>query len=245
MFGLRRQPGFAHGIHPPTAKHDTRDLPIRQFPFAPQLIIPLSQHIGNAARPTVHEGQEVTRGEQLATADGHLSVAMHAPASGIIERIALVPSIAGRMVPGIYLKPFPGSSQQALRGAPCDATSATGKEILSAMQQAGIVGLGGAAFPTHAKLTVPAGKHIDTLIINGVECEPYLTTDHRVMLEQPEDIFTGIGYLRKVTGATRTIIAVEATSPMSSACCAGTRHCPRRPRSRCCRSNILRVRRSC
>jgi len=207
-FALHRS--FAHGIHPPEAKDDTRDLPIKQFPFAPVMIVPLLQHIGKPALAVVREGQEVERGQLIAEPDGFVSVAMHAPASGVIQRIALAPGINGRMTPAIYLKPFPGSSQEVIEGTPCDHASACAEEILLAIQRAGIVGLGGAAFPTHVKLQVPADKHIDTLVINGVECEPYLTTDHRVMLEQPADIFTGIRYLLKVTGADRAIIGVEA-----------------------------------
>ena len=90
---------------------------------------------------------------------------------------------------------------------PVRSTRSSPDEIIAAIQEAGVVGLGGAAFPTHVKLKVPEGKFVDTLIINGVECEPFLTTDHRVMLEQGEDIFTGIRYLLKVTGAEKVIIA--------------------------------------
>lgn len=211
MFSLRRQHrSFAHGIHPPEAKDDTRDLPIKQFPFAPVMIVPLQQHIGKAALAVVREGQEVERGQLIAQPDGFLSVAMHAPASGVIQRIGLAPGISGKMAPAVYIKPFPGSSQEVSEGNPCELASATPADILLAIQQAGIVGLGGAAFPTHVKLKVPDDKTIDTLIVNGVECEPYLTTDHRVMIEQQADIYTGIRYLLKVTGAPRAIIGVEA-----------------------------------
>lgn len=207
---LQGQRSFAHGIHPPEAKDETRDLPIKQFPFAPVMIVPLAQHIGKPAVPVVREGQEVSRGQLIADADGFMSVAMHAPASGLVQRIALAPGIGGSMAPAIFIKPFPGSSQEVREGVPCVLETATPDDILLAIQQAGIVGLGGAAFPTHVKLKVPADKPVDTLIINGVECEPYLTTDHRVMLEQPGDIFMGIRYLLKVTGAERAIIGVEA-----------------------------------
>jgi len=211
MFKARRhRRSFAHGIHPPEAKDDTRDMPIRQFPFAPVMVIPLLQHLGAPARALVREGQEVTRGQCIAEPDGFMSVAMHAPASGVIQRLGLVPSISGKMVPGIYLKPFPGSSQEVAGGEPCDLDLATPENIISAVQRAGIVGLGGAAFPTHVKLKIPDDKRIDTLIINGVECEPYLTTDHRVMVEQQADIFMGIRYLMKVTGARRCVIGIEA-----------------------------------
>ena len=213
LLGLKT---FRHGVHPPEAKDDTRELPIRQFPFAPLLIVPLVQHIGAPALPLVHDGQEVVRGACIARPDGRLSVAMHAPASGVVRRVALAPSISGRMVPAVYLEPFPGSTQEVAEGAPCPLDAAPAA-ILAAIQAAGIVGLGGAGFPTHVKLTVPPEKAVDALIVNGVECEPYLTTDHRVMLEQRDDIFTGLRYLLAVSGARRAIIAVEANKPDAAA----------------------------
>ena len=208
---------FRHGVHPPESKDETSGLPIRQFPFAPLLIIPLVQHMGAPSIPEVAEGQEVWRGQRIARADGFMSVSMHASASGVVRKIALAPSISGRMVPAVYLEPFPGSTQEVLDGTPCPLETSTPEEIIAAIQDAGVVGLGGAAFPTHAKLKVPEGKVVDTLIINGVECEPFLTTDHRVMLEQSDDVFMGIRYLLKVTGAEKVIVAVEANKPDAAA----------------------------
>ncbi|NNJ56019.1 MAG: electron transport complex subunit RsxC, partial [Bacteroidia bacterium] len=123
--------------------------------------------------------------------------------------ISRVPTISGKMVDGIYLEAFPSSSQEVIEGEPVDLNTASPDQILQAIQDAGIVGLGGAAFPTHVKLKIPEGKNCDVLLINGIECEPYLTTDHRVMLEQAFDIFMGIRYLLKATGAKRVIIGIE------------------------------------
>ncbi len=201
---------FKHGIHPPESKDETKGLPIRQFPFAPVIILPMAQHIGAPSEIVVREGQEVHRGELLAKAGGYVSVPMHAPVSGIVRKIGNVPTISGKMSPGIYLEAFPASTQEVLEGKPIDPNTATPEEILQGIQDAGIVGLGGAAFPTHVKLKIPEGKKCDTLILNGIECEPYLTTDHRVMLEQEGDIFTGITYLLKATGAKNAIIGIEA-----------------------------------
>ena len=207
LLGLR---SFRHGVHPPEMKDETSGSPIRQFPFAPVLVMPLVQHIGKPAVALVREGQEVTRGQCIARSDGFVSVAMHAPASGVVRRIGLTPSIVGRMVPGIYIEPFAASTQEVAEGTPCPLETASPDEIVTAIQQAGVVGLGGAGFPTHVKLKLPEGKRVDTLIINGAECEPFLTTDHRVMLEQSDDLYMGIRYLLRVTGAERAVIGVEA-----------------------------------
>jgi electron transport complex protein RnfC len=210
MLDMLRKNTFRHGVHPPEHKDETAQLAIRQFPFAPVLIVPLSQHLGKPARPVVREGQEIIRGQTIAEPDGFMSVAMHAPASGIVRRIGLAPSISGRMIDSVYIEPYPASTQEVADGEPCDVETATADEIITAIQRAGIVGLGGAAFPTHVKLKPPPGKQLDTLFINGVECEPYLTTDHRVMLEQTEDVFMGIRYLLRATGTAKAVIAVEA-----------------------------------
>ena len=214
LLGLKT---FRHGVHPPESKDATSGMPIRQFPFAPVLVVPLVQHLGAPAIPVVEEGQEVRRGQRIARPDGFMSVSMHAPASGRVRRITLSPSISGRMVPAVYIEPFPGDTQEVEEGNPCPLDTSTADEIIAAIQEAGVVGLGGAAFPTHVKLKIPEGKSVDTLIINGVECEPFLTTDHRVMLEQADDIFMGIRYILKVSGAKRVMIGVEANKADAAA----------------------------
>ncbi len=205
-FGQR---SFRHGVHPPENKEETSGMPIRQFPFPPLIILPVAQHIGAPARIVVREGQEVARGQVVAEASGYVSVPIHAPVSGKVRKITNVPTISGKMSPGIYLEAFPYSTQEVMVGEPIPL-NAEPEKILQGIQSAGIVGLGGAGFPTHVKLMVPEGKSCDYLVINGIECEPYLTTDHRVMLEQSEDILLGIQYLMKATGTTKTIIGIEA-----------------------------------
>ena len=213
LLGLK---SFRHGIHPPEAKDETSGLAIRQFPFSPLLIVPLVQHLGRPSLPVVREGERVVRGQRIAQADGFMSVSMHAPVSGTVRRIAPAPAISGRMVPAVYIETRRGSTQEVADGRACPLDAAP-SEIVTAIQEAGVVGLGGAAFPTHAKLQLPEGSHVDTLIVNGAECEPYLTTDHRVMLEQRGDVFMGIRYVQKVVGAERVIIAVEANKPDATA----------------------------
>ena len=210
MGRLQKRNTFKHGVHPPEHKSETNSLPIRQFPFAPLIILPMVQHIGAPSEIVVREGQEVRRGQLLARAAGYVSVPIHAPVSGRVRKIANVPTISGKMVQGMFLEAFPSSGQEVAEGTPVDLETATQDEILQGIQDAGIVGLGGAAFPTHVKLKIPDGKQCEILMINGIECEPFLTTDHRVMLEQAEDIFMGIKYLLKATGAERAIIGIEA-----------------------------------
>lgn len=213
MFNLAQKDSFRHGIHPPEMKDDTSHIAIRRFPFAPMLIVPLSQHLGKPAKPVVRVGQEIVRGQVIGEADGFLSVAMHAPATGTVKAIGLSPGIGGNMIESVFVEPLPAASQEVDEGEACELDSASPGDIILAIQRAGIVGLGGAAFPTHVKLKPPEGKHLETLIINGVECEPYLTTDHRVMLEQSADIFMGIRYLMKATGTGNAMIAIEANKP--------------------------------
>ncbi|MGL1887653.1 MAG: electron transport complex subunit RsxC [Reichenbachiella sp.] len=208
MIGVSKNT-FEHGIHPPEHKDETKGLPIRQFPFSPMNILPTAMHIGAPSKIIVREGQEVMRGELLAEADGFVSVPLHSPVSGTVKKIGNVPTISGKMSEGIFIEAFPSASGEVSTGIPTEL-EASKDEILAAIQQSGIVGLGGAAFPTHVKLKVPEGKTCEVLMINGIECEPFLTTDHRVMLEQAEDIFMGIRYLIKVTDAPKVIIGIEA-----------------------------------
>jgi electron transport complex protein RnfC len=207
---------FSHGIHPPHHKMTT-DRAIRRFPFAPRLIVPLSQHIGKPAVALVRRGQEVVRGEPIARADGFLSVPMHAPATGVVEAIDLVADARGNKAPAIIIKPYPGDDQRVRYGAPRDVDALSPQEIIAAVQESGIVGMGGAAFPTHAKLTIPEGHRIDTLVVNGCECEPFLTNDDRVMVEQAEHLLHGIRLAMRACGAERAIVGIEDNKPKAIA----------------------------
>lgn len=206
---------FPHGIHPPEKKGATSALPIRRFPFASHFIVPLSQHAGRPARPVVRKGQEVRRGEPIAEPDGFVSVPIHSPVTGVVKNIGLSPNAFGQMAPAIFIEPYAASGQvvEFRRDHQDDLLALSPQEIVKAVQDTGMVGLGGAAFPTHVKLAVPPGKSVDTFLVNGIECEPYLTTDHRVMLENSMYIFKGIALFMKATGAKRAIIGIEANKP--------------------------------
>lgn len=200
---------FAHGVHPADHKAETRDKAIRRLPFAPRLIIPLSQHIGAPAVPLVHVGQEVVRGEPIARAEGFVSVPIHAPATGVIEAIELRYTAKGSKEKAIILRVYQADSQTIRYTTPCNPDEMSVDELRNAIRDIGIVGLGGAAFPSHVKMTIPDETKIDTLLINGCECEPYLTTDYRVMMEYPEAIMRGIQITLRIIGAERCIIGVE------------------------------------
>ncbi|MBT8420148.1 MAG: electron transport complex subunit RsxC [Gammaproteobacteria bacterium] len=200
---------FPHGIHPPAFKAQTYSKNIRRLSFAPEMILPLSQHFGAPSKPVVRQGQEVTRGDLIAEADGFMSVPLHAPATGVIKKIGLMPTARGPKTEAIVLKVHKGANQMVLHESQQDVNNMVPSEIVKAVQNTGMVGLGGASFPTHVKMSVPKGHKIDTVMVNGCECEPYLTTDHRVMLENSLNLFAGIRLTMRAVGAARAVIGIE------------------------------------
>ncbi len=209
ILNLLRRNTFEHGIHPQEHKELTCKLPIRRLPFAPTLIVPLSQHTGAPAVSLVRPGQEVVRGEPIASANGFVSVPMHAPATGVVESIQLMPTARGPKTESLVIHVYEGSNQEVLYDAPRDLDSLSPDEIIQAVQDSGMVGLGGAAFPTHVKMKPPPEHSVDTLVVNGCECEPYLTCDHRLMLEHTDELLAGIRIVMRALGVERAIIGVE------------------------------------
>ena len=199
---------FARGVHPDAHK-STAGSPIRRMPFASRMILPLAQHIGKPAVPLVRAGEEVVRGQPIARADGFLSVPIHAPADGVVETIELKPSARGPWVECIVIRVYEASTQEIRWNEPRDLDAMTPQELIQSIQDTGMVGLGGATFPSHAKLSVPGEFKIHTLIVNGCECEPYLTCDHKLMLEHPDDLMVGTRLAMRAIGAERAIIGVE------------------------------------
>jgi electron transport complex protein RnfC len=203
-------PSFSHGgIHPAATKGLTAGKPIRRFPFAPYLVILLSQHIGQPSRPTVREGEEVQRGQLIAEAQGFVSVPMHAPVTGRVTKIGKSLDMNGQMAPSMVIEPYPGSEQEVLEQGGIDPLGLSAEKLLELVQMSGMVGLGGAAFPTHVKIKAGLDKGSKILIVNGCECEPYLTCDHRVMLEYPAEVILGTRILLQSLGFKRALIAVE------------------------------------
>ncbi|MFW5994718.1 MAG: electron transport complex subunit RsxC [Spirochaetia bacterium] len=200
---------FRHGIRPDGNKHYTEHRRIERLAFPSQLHVVLSQHEGTPPEPVVRPGQEVVRGEPIARAAGDDSVALHAPATGVVKSIDLVPTAKGPRKEAIIIDVYPGDTQEVSYGTSRDVDRMSPAEIVQAVQEAGLVGLGGETLPTHAKLAPSSGKAIETVIINGCESEPYLTADHRIMLEQTDAVMRGIRIIMRASGAKRAIIATE------------------------------------
>lgn len=208
-----RSLGFRHGVHPPESKSATAGLPIRRMPYPDEVVLPLRQHAGKPARLLVREGQSVLRGDLLAEAEGFVSSPVHASTSGKIVEIGLWPHPDGSMDTAIRIAVDRYSPQVPRPRLVPQWETLSPDEIIKAVQQGGVVGLGGAAFPTHVKLAPPRDIAIHTIILNGAECEPYLTTDHRIMVEYPERVQLGARIMMRTLGAKRVVIGVEKNKP--------------------------------
>jgi electron transport complex protein RnfC len=210
---MSRVSHFLGGVHPPDKKELSRNKAIEVLPVPERLVVPLSQHIGAPCKPAVSPGDSVKKGQKLGEPGGFVSAAVHAPASGRVLKIGNFPHPLGRLLPAVEIEPD-GADEWAedIRGRE-DAFSLSPEEIRVIVREKGIVGMGGAAFPTHVKLSPPKDKPIDTLIINGAECEPYLTADHRLMVEEPEKVIGGMRIMMNTLGVERTFIAIEANKP--------------------------------
>ena len=205
--------GFSHGVHPPDTKHLTERIAIRRMPYPECVVLPIRQHAGKPAKPIVVPGDRVQRGDVIAEADGFVSSPVHASAAGVVEEIELWPHPDGSMCPAIVIRVDRWSAQVPRPRLVPEWQSLTPDQIVQAVQDAGVVGLGGAAFPTHVKLAPPKDLEVHTIILNGAECEPYLTTDHRIMVEYPERVHLGVRIMMHCLGAKKAVIGVERNKP--------------------------------
>jgi Na+-translocating ferredoxin:NAD+ oxidoreductase subunit C len=215
---------FPHGIHPPERKGLASDAAIEALPTPAEVRVPYLMHVGAPCSPVVEPKADVTLGQKIADSDAFVSAPAHASVDGTVQRPAAVTLPNARHMQAVILKP---AQRQSLAGeALLDDIfggdwPTTGLEqhapedITAVVREAGIVGQGGAAFPTHVKLTRNEAKPIDTLLVNGCECEPYLTADYRMMVEAPAPIIAGALLATRATGASRTVIAVEDNKPLA------------------------------
>lgn len=205
--------GFRHGVHPADSKHLTENVPIRRMGFPTEVVLPLRQHAGKPARLLVARGDKVERGDKIGAADGFISAPVHASATGTVAGVELWPHPDGSMAEVVRITVERYSPQIPRPRLVPRWEGLSPKEVVSAVQEAGVVGLGGAAFPTHVKLSPPPDTDVELLIVNGAECEPYLTTDHRTMAEYPERVHFGTRVMMQCLGVDRAVIGVEKNKP--------------------------------
>lgn len=201
------------GVHPQYRKNATASLSIEMMPTSKRLFISTAQHLGPPSKPLVKKGDSVLCGQPIAEPTGYVSSWIHSPVSGVVCAVEEMPTVSGKAATVIEIESDGQDKSFKVLQQPVDWMSLPRKSLVELVAQAGIIGMGGAGFPTHVKLSPPVGKTIDTLIINGAECEPYLTADHRLMVEQPEKILGGAQIIIKILGAAHLKIAIEDNKP--------------------------------
>ena len=208
MSSSTRHSTFRHGVHPDEHK-ETASLPVERMAFVERYVVLMNQHGGAPAKALVVAGDEVRRGQMIGEPDGYVSSAVHSPVDGRVVSVTLARHPRGDFTPAVEIEADPYATQALPEPVAADWRAMDESTFIDRVQQAGIVGLGGAAFPAHVKYRVPEGRHVDRLVINGCECEPYLTCDHRMMLERPDAILRGIEILATRLGVSSTVIGVE------------------------------------
>ncbi len=204
---------FKGGIHPDDSKEYTKNIPISVLDGTDEHVFPLQQHIGAPLEPVVEIGSHVKVGTKLADSDAFVSAPIHSSVSGTVKAIEKRPHPNGAMVMSIVVEndgEYMIDESVQPRGELRDLLP---EDIRAIVREAGIVGMGGAGFPTHVKITPPKDKRIDYVIINGAECEPYLTSDHRVLLESPDMVLFGLKALMRVFELDEGYIAIEQNKP--------------------------------
>ncbi len=202
------------GVHPPENKI-TAGVPIEQLPVPATVVIPVTQHIGAPAEIIVNKGDSVKTGQLIASSKGFVSANIHSSVSGKVSKTDTVTDLSGYKQKAVFIEVSGDEWVETIdrsQGLNRDIKHSS-EEIIKKCAEAGIVGLGGATFPSHVKLSIPQGKRCDLLIINGVECEPYLTSDHRLMLEKGDEVLTGVTILMKALGVERAVIGIENNKP--------------------------------
>lgn len=203
---------FPGGIHPHDEKHYSAAAPISDFPTPARVIIHLSQHIGAPSTAIVEQGDEVLKGQKIAEASGFVSIPQHASISGKVSKIGKFLHPTGILTTGIEIV-SDGHNKAVEQTDTQNYLELSIAEMKARIGEAGICGMGGAGFPSLVKLSPPQDKPIDTVILNGVECEPYLTSDYRLMLERAEDVISGLKLIMKIVGASKGMIGIEANKP--------------------------------
>lgn len=204
---------FRGGVHPPHNKHKTEHLALIKARVPGLVIIPLQQHIGATCEPVVKVGDRVKLGQKIGEPKGFVGAPVHSSVSGKVVAIEKRPYPGGGMVQSVIIESDGLDTLDENIKPVGKLENLTADHIKSIMREAGLVGMGGATFPTHVKFSPPPDKKIDTIILNGAECEPYLTSDHRLMVEKPEDVVNGIKAMMKAVNVDKGYIAIEENKP--------------------------------
>lgn len=204
---------FKNGIHPFEGKEFSKDVPIKKVNADTEMVYPLSQHIGAPATAIVQVGDNVLKGQKIAQADGFVSAPVYSSVSGTVKAIEERLVTNGNKVMSIVIANDGEDKTVDSFGADRNADLLSADEIMNIIKESGIVGLGGAGFPTGVKLSPKNPKNIDTIIINGAECEPYLTSDYRLMIEKADEIAKGVIAVLKLFDAAKAVIAIEKNKP--------------------------------
>jgi len=204
---------FHGGVHPDDGKSLSSSRPIEELPVPSEVVLPVRQHIGAPARIVVKKGDTVKKGQVVAEAGGFVSAPVHATVSGTVKAVEARYVPLGVKVESIVIESDGEDAWAEGLDSPREYDSMTPDDMRRAVADAGIVGMGGAAFPTHVKISPPSDKPIDTVILNGVECEPFATCDHRLMLERHRDIIEGLKIIMKILGCSRGYIGIELNKP--------------------------------
>jgi electron transport complex protein RnfC len=202
------------GVHPPENKLASGS-EITVLPLPQTVCIHLSQHLGAPAKPVVNKGDAVKAGQLIAESTGFVSANIHSPVSGLVQKIEPAPDASGYPKPAIWIEVKGDEWVETVdRSATLVTPNGIGKDqIIGRIREMGIVGMGGATFPTHVKVSVPTGKKAQMLLVNGVECEPFLTSDHRLMLEKGEEILIGVALLMRALEVDQAVIGIERNKP--------------------------------
>lgn len=194
-------------MHPPERKEYANSKALVRLPIPSELVVSMSQHLGAPAKPIKEKGDHVEKGEKIALASSFISADVHSPVSGTIKDIRKVTMANSVTCDAFVIEPDPQQPEAFTKKV--DYQDYSKENLLEEIKDKGIVGLGGATFPLHVKITIPAGRKVDALVINGVECEPYLTADHRLMLERTKEVLEGIMICNRILNPARTIIGIE------------------------------------
>jgi electron transport complex protein RnfC len=205
---------FKGGIHPPEHKERSRDLAIVEFPLPERAVLPMSQHIGAPCKPIVKKGDRVRTGQKVGEAQGFVSAPVFSSITGHVAAVESRPNpLTGAKVASVVIEREGEDEWAEGANTPGDPGALAPDAIRKRIAEAGIVGMGGATFPTHVKLSPPPDYTIDTVILNGAECEPYLTCDQRLMLEAPRKVLEGFALICRALECENGIVALESNKP--------------------------------